>query len=190
MPADLHLLREPPSENDWSRGPADAPVTLVEYADFQCSHCQAAHPAIERMLTFFGDRVRFVFRHFPVVSTHPQAERAALAADAAGRQGRFWEMERRLFEARGALADRDLISYARELGLDTDRFRRDMDDQDLLAKIRRQKMVGLRSGVNGTPTIYLNGVRHDGPGLPAGEAALRGEVERLLRAREAGGRNE
>ena len=208
MTADVHLLKQPVTDDDWSRGAVEAPVVLVEYADFQCSHCQAAHPTIERLMASFGDRVRFVFRHFPVASIHPQADQAALAAEAAGRQGKFWEMHRRLFEARGALSEAHLLGYARELGIDTARFRADMGDPELHAKVRQQKMLGVRSGVNGTPTLYLNAARYDGPALSdsspiasakgeaegpspsAGETELRDEIERLLRGREVRGQME
>jgi protein-disulfide isomerase len=158
---EAHRLKRPVSGEDWSRGPADA-VTLVEYLDFQCPVCQAAYPVIENVLESLAFRVRFVVRHFPVASIHPQAERAALAAEAAGRQERFWEMHRRLFEAKGHLEEDDLLRYAEEIGLDLDRFKRDMADEPLRAKIREQKMLGIRSGVNGTPTLYINGLRYDG----------------------------
>lgn len=156
-----HLLKDPISDEDWSRGPADG-LSLVEYLDYQCPHCQAAFPVIENVLERMGSQARFVVRHFPVDSIHPLAHGAALAAEAAGRQGKFWEMHRRLMESRGALGDRNLAAYAGELGLDLDRFERDMADGSLAAKIRKQKMQGLRSGVNGTPTVYVSGVRYDG----------------------------
>jgi len=181
-----HHLREPVSGADWTRGPstgsgsphdaregpsragsrggpADAPVTLVEYADFQCEFCQAAYPEIEKVLRARGDQVRFVFRHFPLQSSHPRALAAALAAEAAGRQGKFWEMHATLFEHPGRLEEEDLRRYARELGLDLERFDADRADPELAAKIQHQKRVGARSGVNGTPCFYINGLRYDGP---------------------------
>jgi protein-disulfide isomerase len=152
-------------------------VTLVEYLDYQCSHCQAAHPVIERVLELFPGQVRFVVRHFPVVSAHPQAEKAALAAEAAGRQGRFWEMHRRLMEARGALEDEDLVRYARGLNLDLARFRRDLADEALGAEVRNERLMGARSGVNGTPTLYLGGLRYGGD---VTEEELKAAIEAAL----------
>ncbi len=168
-------LKRPVSDEDWARGPLGA-VTLVEYMDYQCPFCQAAHPVIERVLKALEPRVRFVVRPFPVFSLHPRAEKAALAAEAAGRQGKFWEMHQRLFEARGALGDDELSRYARELGLEEDRFQRDMKDPALLEKIKREKMLGVRSGVNGTPTLYINEVRYEGEVGPDHEAELRAAI--------------
>jgi protein-disulfide isomerase len=149
-------------DDDWILGPAEAPVTLVEYADFQCPHCQRAHPVVEGILARFGARVRLVFRHLPISSSHPQAMPAALAAEAAGRQGKFWEMERRLMQARGDLSARQLERYAEEIGLDVHRWKLDTADPALTDKINRQKLMGVRSGANGTPTFFINGERFDG----------------------------
>jgi protein-disulfide isomerase len=179
MTAEVHSLREPVTGDDWIRGAADAPVTLVEYADFECPDCQASHPALERVLDLYPGKIRFVFRHFPVVSRHPLAQGAALAAEAAGRQGSFWEMHERLFEARGALASDDLRRYAQEIGLDLARFEQDVLDPALAAKIHEGKLLGVRSGVNGTPTIFLNGVRYDRPTPAIEEAHLRAAIEPL-----------
>jgi protein-disulfide isomerase len=158
-----HPLREPVSDEDWSRGPADASVALVEYLDFECPHCQAAYPEIERMLRAEAGKVRFVARHFPVESSHPRALAAALAAEAAGRQGKFWEMHAQLFEHPGRLDEADLRRYAKALGLHLARFDADRADESLVRKIQHQKRQGIRSGVNGTPTLYINGLRYDGP---------------------------
>lgn len=158
-----HPLRDPVSDEDWSRGPADAPVTLVEYMDYECPHCQAAYPEIEEVLRAEAGKVRFVARHFPVESSHPRALAAALAAEAAGRQGKFWQMHAQLFEHPGKLDEADLRRFARALGLDLARFDADRADESLARKIQQQKRQGIRSGVNGTPTLYLNGLRYDGP---------------------------
>lgn len=158
---------------DHIRGPAEAPVTLVEYGDFECPYCGAAHPIVERARGEMGDDLRFVFRHFPITTAHPHAEQAAEAAEAAGAQGRFWEMHDTLFENQRQLAAPDLHAYAETLGLDVDRF-----DADLVAgvhagRVREDFMSGVRSGVNGTPAFYINGVRHDGSyDLPVLLAAL------------------
>jgi protein-disulfide isomerase len=156
------MLRQPVSDDDWILGPAAAPVTLVEYADFQCPHCQRAHPVVERILGRFGARVRLVFRHLPITSIHPQAMAAALAAEAAGRQSKLWEMERRLMQAKGALAPEQLDRYAQEIGLDVQRWKQDIGDPALTDKINRQKLTGVRSGANGTPTFFINDERFDG----------------------------
>jgi protein-disulfide isomerase len=160
------MLRQPVTDDDWVLGPAEAAVTLVEYADFQCPHCQRAHPVVERILGRFGARpgarLRFVFRHLPITSIHPQAMAAALAAEAAGRQGKFWEMERRLMEAKGALAPEQLERYAQEIGLDVQRWKRDIADPALTDRVNHQKLMGVRSGANGTPTFFINGERFDG----------------------------
>jgi len=173
---EIHHLRVPVSDDDWSRGPAAAPVTLVEYLDYECPHCQAAHPMLEKVVRAQRDNLRFVARHFPVSSSHPRAMDAALAAEAAGRQGKFWEMHRLLFEHPGELDPEDLVNHARELGLDRKRFAADMADPQLERKIEEQRRQGLRSGVNGTPSLFLNGIRYDGPrdyeGLSAAVEAL------------------
>jgi protein-disulfide isomerase len=175
-----HVLKRPVGEDDWSRGPDSAPVTLVEYADFQCADCQRSHLAIWRVVESFGDRVRFVFRHFPLVTAHPRAEEAALAAEAAGQQEKFWEMQERLMEARGALDPEDVRRYAQELGLDMDAFERDMTDAAKKRKLREEKLLGVRSGVNGTPTLFINGVRYERATQPVEEAELREAVEAAL----------
>ena len=158
-----HPLRETVSDADWTRGPAGAPVTIVEYADYQCPACQAAHPEIEQTLRAEAERVRFVMRHFPLESAHPRALPAALAAEAAGRQGKFWEMHALLFEGAGRLQEDDLRGYAGQLNLDLARFDADRTDPQLADAIRRGRRQGVRSGVNGTPTLFVNGLRYDGP---------------------------
>jgi protein-disulfide isomerase len=155
-------------------------VTVVEYADFECPDCWVTYPVIERVLDALGGKVRFAFRHFPVVSRHPLAQGAALGAEAAGRQGKFWEMHRRLFEAQGALSPEELGQYAQEIGLDLDRFGRDMADPALAAKIREGKLLGVRSGVNGTPTLFLNGVRFEHAEPAIKEPELRAAIEGLV----------
>jgi protein-disulfide isomerase len=157
-----HRLIDAVSDADWTRGPADAPVTLVEYADYECPYCWDAHPIVETLLAADGDRVRFAFRHFPLISAHPRALPAAMAAEAAGTQGKFWQMHALLFEGRGRLADDDLRGYARQLGLDLQRFDRDRNDPAVEGRIRRGRIIGARSGVNGTPTFFINGERYGG----------------------------
>ena len=159
---EVHKLRVPVSEEDWGRGPADAPVTIVEYGDYECPACQRAYWEMEKLLEAEGGNVRFVFRHFPLTSTHPRAMAASLAAEAAGHQGKFWEMNRKLFESRGQLGDEHIRGYAQELGLDMDRFARDIKSKEIEANIRQERLAGARSGVNGTPTFFVSGTRYDG----------------------------
>lgn len=170
-------LKFPLSERDWVRGATECPVTLVEYVDFQCPCCQGSYPVVERVVEAWKGRVRFAVRHFPVSSTHPYAEGAALAAEAAGRQGKFWEMYHRLFTSRNRLRPFDLDFHARRLDLDLEAFRRDMESEELREKIRQEKRQGLRSGVNGTPTLFINGERYDYPTCPVREEELRAALE-------------
>jgi formate-nitrite transporter family protein len=147
---------------DHVRGSVDAPVTLVEYADFECPFCGRWFPDLQRVLQDLGPRVRFVFRHFPISEQHPHAESAAEAAEAAGAQGKFWEMHDLLFENQRHLAPEDLLRYAGALGLDLARFTSELEQGTHQAKIREDFLSGVRSGVNGTPTFFINGVRHNG----------------------------
>ncbi len=158
----VHRLGVPVSEEDWTRGPAEAPVTIVEYGDYQCPACQRAYVEAEKLLAAEEGNVKFVFRHFPLMSTHPQAMAAALAAEAAGRQDKFWQMHARLFESRGELDDQHIGQYAAELELDLYKFARDIQSEEIEAHIRQQRLEGARSGVNGTPTFFINGSRYDG----------------------------
>lgn len=152
-------LRTPVTEDDNVRGPDDAPLTLVEYADYQCPTCIRAYGAVEELLRTHGDRIRLVFRHFPLVSHHPMALPAAIAAEAAGRQGRFWAMHTRIFAAEGDFDEEDLTAWARELELDLEQFEADRNSDELEQHIRDQRLEGARSGVNGTPTFFLDGWR-------------------------------
>jgi protein-disulfide isomerase len=168
-----HLML-PVSERDHVQGPETAPVTLVEYGDFECPFCGAAHLIIKEIQRELGDQLRFVFRHFPLATIHPHAEHAAEAAEAAGAQGRFWAMHDTLFEHQRALDDQHLMQYARALGLDIERFEREMAAHIYAPRVREDFMSGVRSGVNGTPTFFINGVRHDaGFALETLLAALR-----------------
>ena len=154
-------LTVPVSERDHSQGPVDAAVTLVEYGDYECPYCGAAYPIIKEVQDRMGDRLRFVFRDFPISTSHPHAEQAAEGAEAAGVQGAFWPMHDLLYENQQHLSDGDLRSYGRQLGLDTERFDRELADHVHAERVREDFMSGVRSGVNGTPTFYIDGVRHD-----------------------------
>ena len=155
-------LALPVSERDHILGPETATVTLVEYGDYECPYCGLAHPIVKELLRRFGDQLRFVFRHFPLTQVHPHAEHAAQAAEAAGRQGKFWEMHDYLFEHQDALDDANLVLYAIDLNLDLSRFEQDFGDPAIIEHIREDVLSGIQSGVNGTPTFFINGVRHDG----------------------------
>ena len=155
-------LTVPVSERDHVLGPATAPVTLVEYGDYECPFCGAAHKSVEQVLQVMGNDLRFAFRHFPLSQIHPHAYQAAEAAEAAGAQGRFWEMHDLLFENQDRLGLRDLIGYAGALGLDLERFVTDLRGHAHAGRLREDFLSGVRSGVNGTPTFFVNGLRHDG----------------------------
>jgi protein-disulfide isomerase len=149
-------------ERDHVQGPAAAPVTLLEYGDYECPYCGAAYPIVKQVQARLGDQLRFVFRNFPITTSHPHAEQAAEAAEAAAAQDRFWEMHDHLYEHQRRLGDDDLRGYADELGLDVARFSDELAEHAHAARVREDFMSGVRSGVNGTPTFYVNGVRHDG----------------------------
>ncbi len=156
------ILTMPVSERDHIEGAANAPVTLVEYGDFQCPHCGRAYPVVEELRRQFGDRLRFVFRNFPLTEAHEHAEMAAEAAEAAGAQGHFWAMHRALFAHQNALDNQHLVRYAGELKMDTAKFSEALSSHAFKSRVREDFMSGVRSGVNGTPTFFINGVRHDG----------------------------
>jgi len=156
-------LKLPVSDRDHIQGPPSAKVTLVEYGDYQCPHCLQAYPIMIDIQEHLGDRMRLVFRNFPLTQIHPNAQHAAEAAEAAGAQGKFWEMHEYLFEHQSHLDDDALLRYAREIGLDVDRFQRDLENHTFASRVREDFQSGVRSGVNGTPTFFINGIRHDGP---------------------------
>jgi Na+/H+ antiporter NhaA len=157
---DLDLPVDP--EYDHIRGPEDAPVTIVEYGDFECPYCGRAEPVMRELLSDFGGDVRYVWRHLPLTDVHPHAELAAEAAEAAGGQGRFWEMHDLLLEHQDALRFDDLIGYAEQLGLDVDRFRDDLVNHRYAGRVARDVDSADASGVSGTPTFFINGRRHQG----------------------------
>jgi protein-disulfide isomerase len=135
---------------------------MVEYADFECPHCGAAYPIVKALERDLHDVLAVVMRHFPLTTVHPHAQFAAEAAEAAGAQGRFWEMHDLLFENQDRLDPPDLAEYASMLGLDTERFAYDLATHRHAAKVRDDFMSGVRSGVSGTPTFFINGRQHVG----------------------------
>ncbi len=147
---------------DHIRGNASAPVTLVEYGDYECPYCRMAHGIVTSIQAQLQDRVRFVFRHFPLTTVHPHAQPAAEAAEAAATQRKFWPMHDRLFTAQAPLTDDVFVANARALGLDIRSFATEVTGHVHLPRIREDFMSGVHSGVNGTPAFYINGIRHDG----------------------------
>ncbi|MGD8633112.1 MAG: Na+/H+ antiporter NhaA [Anaerolineales bacterium] len=162
-PDPANRLDQPVSERDQTKGPDDAPVVFLEYGDYECPHCLQAHSIIGELQDRMGEKFRYVYRHFPIRTSHPRAQRAAEAAEAAGVQGKFWEMHDKLFENQEDLSDESLIGYAAEIGLDVERFQRELEDKVHAKKVQEDFRSGVKSGVNGTPTFYINGERYDGP---------------------------
>lgn len=152
----------PVSARDHILGDDDAPVTLVEYADFECPYCGRAQRELQEVTQELGDSLRYVFRHFPLSTMHPHAAAAAQAAEAAGAQGAFWPMHALLFENQDALEEEDLLGYAGELGLDVDRFGRELAEGAHAPRVREDFMSGVRSGVNGTPSFFMDEQRYEG----------------------------
>jgi len=158
----MSRLMPPPSARDHARGPADAPVTLVEYGDYECPHCGTTYPVVRALERRFGDRLRFIFRNFPLTQVHPHAEHAAEAAEAAAHAGKFWEMYDRIFEHQDAMTDRDLAGYAADLGVDPSVITHALAAHTYAPRVKEDFMSGVRSGVNGTPTFFINGKKYDG----------------------------
>lgn len=147
------------TKDEYHRGNINAPIALVEYGDYQCPYCKRAHPLVKRLLKESGDQFYFVFRNFPLRKVHPLAQSSAISAEAAGKQGKFWEMHDLIFENQPKLTTRFLLSLAEGLGLDPVQFERDSKSEALLNKIETDFEGGMRSGVNRTPTFFLNGSR-------------------------------
>jgi protein-disulfide isomerase len=135
----------------------------VEYGDYECSHCGHAYGILKELQARVGEQMRLIFRNFPLTQVHPHAQHAAEAAEAAGAQRQFWPMHDLLYERQDALEDDELVARAAKLGVDLDRFQIDLSQGTYRDRIREDFMSGVRSGVNGTPTFFVNGRRHDGP---------------------------
>jgi protein-disulfide isomerase len=155
-------LSAPVTEQDHIRGPMSAPVTLLEYGDYQCPYCAGAHPIVQDLLQQRPDTVRFVFRNFPLTNAHPHAEIASETAEAAAARDRFWQMHDWLFEHQDEFNPEYVRVAAEQLGLPPDAIDREVNEHLYLDRIQRDFAGGIRSGVNGTPTFYLNEARHDG----------------------------
>ena len=156
------MLKPPINNRDHITGPADAPVTLVEFGDYECPYCGAAYPIVEAVRHALKDSLLFAFRHFPLTTAHPHALAAAEASEAAAAQGQFWQMHARLYQNQDALADDDLLDHAAAIGLSLPKFVEDMREHRHLARVRADFTSGARSGVNGTPSFFINGIRYDG----------------------------
>jgi Na+/H+ antiporter NhaA len=177
----IDLATDVDPEEDHVRGPEDAPVTLVEYGDFECPYCGRAEPSVRQLLSDMGDDVRYVWRHLPLTDVHPHAQLAAEVAEAAASQGRFWEMHDLLLDNQDALRGPDLIRYAEQIGLDLDRFRREVKGHEHAARVARDLESAELSGVSGTPTFFINGQRHHGAyDIHTLKAAVKGARARTL----------
>lgn len=161
------------AENDWVRGNRNADVVVIEYSDLQCPACRVYYPLLKELEASYGDRVAFVYRHFPLKQIHLHAEMAAYAAEAAGQQGKFWEMHDQLFEhqdewAESGKARAFITQYAQDIGLSVDQFKKDWGSKLVKGLVNADYMSGLTYNVNATPTFYINGEKVDNPqGLDA-----------------------
>jgi protein-disulfide isomerase len=176
-PAAPFTLAVPVNQTDHAMGPATARITLVEYGDFECPSCGQAYPAVGMLLKHFEGRMRFVFRHFPLREVHPHAELAAEAAEAAGAQGKFWEMHALLFGHQSHLKAKSLREYAEKIELNMTRYDAEMQDHVYLQRVQEQIAGGSKSGVRSTPAFYVNSALHD---ASFGFAQLEKAIERVL----------
>jgi protein-disulfide isomerase len=159
----MAMLKVPIASTDHVQGDEKAPITLVEYGDYQCPHCGHAYPIIKQVQRRFGERLRFVYRNFPLNEIHPNAESAAESAEFAAAHARFWEMHDAIFENQQALGLSLFAELAQSLGLSQADLRNALANREYAEKVREDFIGGVRSGVNGTPTFFINGRRHDGP---------------------------
>jgi protein-disulfide isomerase len=162
METETVKLTLPVGQRDHIQGLDTAPVTLVEYGDYECPYCGDAYPIIKQVQKNLGNKLRFIFRNFPITQIHPHAQHAAEAAEAAAAQNKFWEMHDYLYEHQQALDDNHLEKYASRLGLDITQFNHDMASDAYAQRVREDFLSGVRGGVNGTPTFYINGIRYNG----------------------------
>ena len=158
----IQLAAPVDEKRDHIHGPNTAPVTLVEYGDFECPDCGIAYPTVAKLMERMGDKLRFVYRYYPLVESHPHAEHAAEIAEAAAAQGKFWEMYNALYQNQRHLGDANLMEYAKSIGLDIDNVEREMNNSTYTKRVEEDLESGDQSGVEGTPTFYINGVYYDG----------------------------
>jgi len=157
----MAVLKVPIVAEDHAQGPENAEVTLVEYGDYECPHCGRAYPIVQQVQKHFGKRLRLVFRNFPLSEMHPHAEPAAEVAEFAGEQGKFWEMHDRLFENQARLGEALFLELCEKLKLSTAALHQALEQKTFEGRVRADFKGGVRSGVNGTPTFFINGQRHD-----------------------------
>jgi protein-disulfide isomerase len=170
-------LTVPDSKRDHIRGAVTAPISMLEYGDYECPFCAEVQPVVTEIQERLLDDLCFAFRHFPLTNVHPHSEHAAEAAEAAGAQGSFWELHETLFQNQEALEDEDLVQYASFLGLDEVRLIREVESGAHAPRVRDDFKRGVRAGVNGTPTFFINGQQYDGArGLEEMLAALTAEA--------------
>jgi protein-disulfide isomerase len=146
---------------DHVRGSVNAPITIVEYGDFECPYTGMAYPIVKELMKQFNEKIYFVYRNFPLNDIHPHAQHAAEAAEAAAAQDKFWQMHDYLFEHQKALGDRHLLEYAQKVGLNIDRFKKEMSGHIYASLINKSLKSGIDSGVEGTPTFFVNGERYE-----------------------------
>lgn len=159
----MATLKVPVTQTDHIRGNENAPLTLVEYGDYECRYCGAAHPVTRAVQRYFGEDMQFIFRHFPLREVHPHAQMAAQTAEMAGARGYFWEMHDLIFENQQRLSAATLAELVEALGLTSADLVDAFENPVYLAKVRGDFLSGVRSGVNGTPTFFVNGRRYNGP---------------------------
>lgn len=157
----MATLKAPVGAGDHVLGSENAKITLVEYGDFECPFCGRAYPIVKQVQKHFGDRLRFVFRNFPLKELHPHATEAAETAEFAGANGKFWPMHDLLFENQKRFSTKVFLALAGELGLAPEGLEKALSDRAFEERVRQDFRSGVRSGVNGTPTFYINGARHD-----------------------------
>jgi protein-disulfide isomerase len=155
-------LTEPQPHRDHIRGPHNAPIQMLEYGDYECPYCGAAHGVVKAVEEELGDRLCLAFRNFPLTNAHPHAQLAAEAAEAAGAQGKFWEMHDLIYENQEALEPDDLAEYAASLGLGIPRLVKELEAHVYAPRVREDFQAGVRADVNGTPTFFVNGERFEG----------------------------
>ncbi len=156
-------LTPPVSEMDHCQGSKDALVTLVEYGDYQCPYCGQAYPIVKKLQEEFGDKLEFVFRNFPLTEIHEYSFHAAESSEIADEYGKFWEMHDMLYQNQDNLQDDNLIMMASKLGIDSEEFSKKLQAEEKAKKVKDDFMSGVESGVNGTPSFYINGYKYEGP---------------------------
>jgi len=175
-------LTPPLGPRDHTQGPPGARVTLVEYGDFECPHCGAAYPVVKAIQQAMGSKLLFAYRHFPLTRVHPHAEPAAEMAEAVGEHGTFWGMHDLLFEHQDALEDDQLIAYATTLGIDPEWAAQALTEGRYESRVRADFASGVRSGVNGTPTFFINGVRYEGGADTLLDALMEATIDAPLKS--------